>query len=185
MTEMMHQSASYAAQYWFDYGRLLASKTDRMPNPEERATLLEETIDHLRKALNLRTEAVAGTAIWGRIENNLGVALSTLGQMRSDPDLIEEAAGAFRASLQLKRVEDEPGTWAISKVNLARVLRNLGVRKQDKAKLQAAVAEAEEATASLQGVDAGYKDAKIIQRQLGRAEEVRRGAADELAELSN
>ena len=49
---------------------------------------------------------------WARTQNNLGIALETLGERESGTARLEEAVGAFRAALQEITRERVPFGWA-------------------------------------------------------------------------
>ncbi|MGB9165254.1 MAG: hypothetical protein WCC41_12490, partial [Rhodomicrobium sp.] len=73
---------------------------------------------------------------WAMTQNNLGNALSTLGERESGTARLEEAAAAYRAALLERTRERVPLNWAGTQNNLGNALRSLGEREAetDKAK---------------------------------------------------
>jgi tetratricopeptide (TPR) repeat protein len=76
---------------------------------------------------------------WAMTQNNLGNALSTLGERESSIGRLEEAIAAYRAALEVRsrgRVLD----WAATQNNLGIALSTLGERESGIARLEEAVA---------------------------------------------
>ena len=76
-----------------------------------------------------------GTAL-----NNLGAALSALGERESGTARLEEAVAAYRAVLEEYTRERVPLDWAMTQNNLGTVLSTLGERESGTARLEEAVA---------------------------------------------
>ena len=57
---------------------------------------------------------------WATTQNNLGNALSTLGQRESGTARLEEAVAAYRAALQERTRERVPLDWATTQINLGK-----------------------------------------------------------------
>ena len=55
---------------------------------------------------------------WAMTQNNLGTALSTLGERESGTARLEEAVAAYRAALQERTRERLPLDWAATQNNL-------------------------------------------------------------------
>ena len=71
---------------------------------------------------------------WAATQNNLGSALSTLGERESGPARLEEAVAAYREALKEKTRERVPLDWAATQNNLDTALRLLDERKRQNAK---------------------------------------------------
>jgi tetratricopeptide (TPR) repeat protein len=76
---------------------------------------------------------------WAMTQNNLGTALSTLGDRESGTARLEAAVAAFRAALQELTRERVPLQWAMTQNNLGTALSRLGYRESGTARLQEAV----------------------------------------------
>ena len=59
---------------------------------------------------------------WARTQNNLGTALSTLGERESGTARLEEAVAAYRAALEERTRERVPLDWATTQNNLGNAL---------------------------------------------------------------
>ena len=68
-------------------------------------------------------------------QNNLGTALSSLGERDSGTARLEEAVAAYRAALAEYTRERVPLDWAMTQNNLGNALSSLGERTHDRAKL--------------------------------------------------
>ena len=77
---------------------------------------------------------------WATTQNNLGNALSTLGQRESGTARLEEAVAAYRAALEELTRERVPLDWAMTQNNLGTALSTLGQRESGTARLEEAVA---------------------------------------------
>ena len=77
---------------------------------------------------------------WAMTQNNLGIALSTLGERESGTARLEEAVAAYRAALEECTRERVPLDWAMTQNNLGIALRTLGERESGTARLEEAVA---------------------------------------------
>ena len=73
-------------------------------------------------------------------QNNLGNALSTLGERESGTARLEEAVNAYRDALQEMTRERVPLQWVTTQNNLGNALRTLGERESGTARLEEAVA---------------------------------------------
>ena len=62
-------------------------------------------------------------------QNNLGVALSVLGERVRGTARLEEAVAAYRAALEENTRERVPLDWAVTQNNLGNALRTLGERE--------------------------------------------------------
>ena len=76
----------------------------------------------------------------GHDAENLGNALSTLGERESGTARLEEAVAAYRAALEERTRERVPLDWAMTQKNLGTALRTLGERESGTARLEEAVA---------------------------------------------
>ena len=77
---------------------------------------------------------------WATTQNNLGIALWTLGERESGTARLEEAVAAYRAALEERTRERVPLDWATTQNNLGNALRTLGERESGTARLEEAVA---------------------------------------------
>jgi tetratricopeptide (TPR) repeat protein len=82
---------------------------------------------------------------WANAQNNLGLALETLGERESDTIRLQEAAAAFREARKEWTRERVPLDWAMSQNNLGIALSSLGERENGTAKLEEAVVAFREA----------------------------------------
>jgi tetratricopeptide (TPR) repeat protein len=76
---------------------------------------------------------------WAATQNDLGNALSMLGERESGTARLEEAATAYRAALQETTRDRAPLQWATTQNNLGNVLQALGERESTTARLEEAV----------------------------------------------
>jgi tetratricopeptide (TPR) repeat protein len=76
---------------------------------------------------------------WAMTQNNLGIALATLGDRESGTARLEEAVTAFRAALREFTRERVPLDWAMTQNNLGNTLATLGDRESGTARLEEAV----------------------------------------------
>jgi hypothetical protein len=98
---------------------------------------------HLVASIPLRTTLLALASTddeRGAANNNLGNALSTLGERESVTTRLEAAVAAFRAALREYQRERAPSDWAMTQNNLAITLATLGEREIVTARLEGAVA---------------------------------------------
>jgi tetratricopeptide (TPR) repeat protein len=75
---------------------------------------------------------------WAMTQNNLGNALSSLGQQESGTARLEEAVAAYRAALEEYTRERVPFDWAMTQNNLGNALRLIGERKSGTTHLEEA-----------------------------------------------
>jgi tetratricopeptide (TPR) repeat protein len=78
-------------------------------------------------------------------QNNLGNALSHLGERESGTARLEEAVAAFRDALKEQSQERVPLDWAMTQNNLGDALRRLGERDNGTTQLERAAAAYREA----------------------------------------
>ena len=78
-------------------------------------------------------------------QNNLGLALCSLGQRESGTAHLEEAVVAFREALQERTRARVPLDWAMTQLNLGNALLKLGERESGTARLEEAVTAYREA----------------------------------------
>jgi tetratricopeptide (TPR) repeat protein len=82
---------------------------------------------------------------WAAIQNNLGNALTVLGNRESGTVTLEEAVGAYREALKELNRERVPLDWATAQTNLGSALMILASREGGTTKLDEAVAAYREA----------------------------------------
>jgi Tetratricopeptide repeat len=120
----------------------------------ERGTArLEEAVVALRAALEESTRARVPLD-WAGTQNNLGHALSTLGERESGTARLEEAVVAYRAALGERTRERVPLQWAMSTGMQGVALRILAERRRD-------LAMAEQAQAQINVAFEAYRDAHV------------------------
>jgi tetratricopeptide (TPR) repeat protein len=73
---------------------------------------------------------------WAETQNNLGIALSALGERESGTARLDEAVAAYREALKEQARERAPLDWAMTQVNLGNALFSLGERESGTAKLK-------------------------------------------------
>ena len=76
----------------------------------------------------------------GAGQNNLGAALTTLGERESSTALLEQAVAAYRAALTEWTQDRVPLDWAMTQNNLGNALKALGERESGTVRLEEAVA---------------------------------------------
>ncbi len=113
---------------WTDQGR------DFGDNPA-----LERAITTYRAALEERTRARVPLD-WAATQNNLGNALTTLGERESGTARLEEAVAAYRAALEERTPARVPLQWALTQHGLAHALERLAERRQNPAQMAEALA---------------------------------------------
>ena len=77
---------------------------------------------------------------WATTQNNLGLALSTLGQREAGTERLLEAVEAYRDALKEWTRERVPLDWAMTQNNLGNALWTLGQRETGTARLGEALA---------------------------------------------
>jgi tetratricopeptide (TPR) repeat protein len=81
------------------------------------------------------------SADWATTQNNLGLALWTLGARESGTARLEEAVAAYRAALEETTRDRVPLDWAMSTGNQGVALRVLAERRGDLAMAEQALAQ--------------------------------------------
>ncbi len=76
---------------------------------------------------------------WAATQNNLGIALQTLGERESGTQRLEEAVTAYRAALEEYTRERVPHNWAKIHNNLGTALQTLGERESGTHQVEEAV----------------------------------------------
>jgi len=102
----------------------------------EDAALLE-AIDVYQRSLALSPRSERPRD-WAMTENDLGVALKTLGERQAGTGLLDEAASAFRSATEEMTRDDAPLQWAMARNNLGATLEALGARETGTARLEEA-----------------------------------------------
>jgi len=124
-TEMVARSLNSEAATLYEYGR------DRGSNVHLIALII------LRRKL---LDAASSPDERGMAQDNLGTALSTLGERESGTARLEEAVAAYRDALKERTRERVPLDWAMTQNNLGNALSRLGERESGTARLEEAVA---------------------------------------------
>ena len=99
---------------------------------------LEEAIDAYRTALEERTRERVPLD-WAATQNNLGVALRSLGGREGGTERLEEAIDAYRAAFEERTRERVPLDWAATQNNLGNALQTLGERESGTERLEEAI----------------------------------------------
>ena len=123
-TAMVARSLNSEAATLYEYGR------DRGSNVHLIALII------LRRKL---LDAASSDDERGIAHDNLGTALSTLGERESGTARLEEAVEAYRAALKEWTRERVPLDWAVTQNNLGTALSRLGERESGTARLEEAV----------------------------------------------
>jgi tetratricopeptide (TPR) repeat protein len=100
---------------------------------------LKQSIDTGRLVLQQRPRARVPLD-WAVTQNNLGIALQTLGERESGTARLQEAVAAYRAALEEWTRDRVPLQWAMTQMNLGNALERLGERESGTARLEEAVA---------------------------------------------
>ena len=101
-------------------------------------------IERYRRLAELRPRN-AFPGDWAMTQNNLGIALTTLGERESETTRLTEAVAAYREALKEETRARVPLLWAGAQRNLGVALRELGARESGTARLEEAVAAYREA----------------------------------------
>ena len=123
------------ATVWHAFGLVSAVLGDQTGRNE----WLRSSIDAYHAVLALCTRDRVPLD-WAMTQNNLGTALSTLGERESGTARSEEAVAAFRHALEERTRDRVPLDWAATQNNLGNALRTLGERESGTARLEEAVA---------------------------------------------
>ena len=102
-----------------------------------RSDFLEKSVTAYQTVLKLRPREAARLA-WASIQNNLGNALSRLGEREEGMARLEVAVSAYGAALTVYTRDDRPLDWAMTQNNLGNTLLELGNREPGTARLEAA-----------------------------------------------
>jgi len=100
---------------------------------------LEQAITAYRAALEERTRERVPLD-WAMTQNNLGIALQTLGARESGTARLEQAITAYRAALEERTRERVPLDWATTQNNLGEALTALAKRLKDSERAAEAIA---------------------------------------------
>jgi uncharacterized caspase-like protein len=102
--------------------------------------------DALRRAVAAYEEALtlapreSNPEAWGMLQNNLGIALTTLGDRGSDNAMYERALVALGNSLEIWNRNEDRERWSAAQNNVATVLFKLGMRDGDTRRLEQSAA---------------------------------------------
>jgi len=66
---------------------------------------------------------------WARTQNNLGTALSSLGEREGGTERLDAAVTAYREALEVRTREVTPHEWGITQSNLGNTLETLRERR--------------------------------------------------------
>jgi tetratricopeptide (TPR) repeat protein len=117
----------------------------------ERGEGIEQAVGRLKQAVIAFAAALAVFTrerfplYWAMAQNNLGSALTRLGEREVGTERLEEAVAAYRAALQVWNREHFPLLWARGKNNLGVVFQTLGNRQNSTERLYEAIAAYDEA----------------------------------------
>jgi Tetratricopeptide repeat len=102
-------------------------------------------------------------------QNNLGAALSTLGERESGTAQLEEAVAVYRAALEERTRERVPLQWAYTQHGLGSALAALAKRQNDDALMEEALLSMRGAVDAYQQAGEGYW-LPIAQRRMAEME---------------
>ena len=100
--------------------------------------LPRESVKAYRLALLEKTRERAPLA-WAKTQNNLGLALSRLGERENSSERLREALDSYRAALLEHARERVPLMWAMTQNNLGIALARLGQHENSSERLSEAV----------------------------------------------
>jgi tetratricopeptide (TPR) repeat protein len=107
---------------------------------------LVSAIERLRKLAELAMRPLPPLPEkWAIVENNLAIAITTLGRRQGDMAKLEEAVRIHRAVLKESSRERTPLAWASIEHSLGAALTEIGMQESDTASLKEAVAAYREA----------------------------------------
>ena len=96
----------------------------------KRTKHLEDAVAAYREALKERTRE-RDPLEWSKTQNNLGAALTNLGELEKGTKHLEEAVAAYREALKERTRERDPLEWRMTQNNLVNALGILS-KKKDK-----------------------------------------------------
>ena len=131
--------ASFSDETRADLWNAYAAGEGRLGEERGDNARLASAIAFYKKALAIWTREKVPLD-WAMTQNNLGLALSTLGGRESGTARLEEAVAAYRAALQERTRDKVPLQWAMTQNNLGTALGELGDRESSTARLEEAVA---------------------------------------------
>src|SRR5262249_27206257 len=108
---------------------------------------------------------------WATTQDNLGNALSSLGESKGETAKLEEAIVVYREALEERTRDRVPLSWATTNSNLAITLSKLGEREVGTARIEEAIAIFRDAIAVVSTLDAPHQ-MEMLRRNLARAEEL-------------
>ena len=104
----------------------------------------ERDEEKLRRAAAILKETIANDLEHpfdiAKVQANLGLVLTELGSLTSDPDLLQGAVEVLRQALEVQKRDTAPQDWASVEFNLGLALTNLGKVGRDETKLGEAIA---------------------------------------------
>ena len=109
---------------------------------------LEQAVDAYQQALEVWTRARAPLD-WASAQNNLGNALSSLGERESGTDRLKQAVDAYQQALEERTRERVPLEWVRTRNNLGNALLNLGQRDSGTKHLEQALVHFQAARAAM------------------------------------
>ena len=101
---------------------------------------LYAAIEGYRAILRSDWKRTSDATDWARTQNNLGTALSSLGELTGSGERLEEAVAAYRAALEVYTRDEMPADWAGMQNNLGTTLSMLGELTGSGERLEEAVA---------------------------------------------
>jgi tetratricopeptide (TPR) repeat protein len=136
-------------------------------------TRIADAAKHLERAISLHRGTLLlqtpGTLNWAMTQNNLGNALTILGERENETARLEEAVTAYREALKERTRERVPLNWAMTQNNLGTALRALGERENETARLEEAVTTYRGALEVFEAGNAEYY-ASVVKRNLSATE---------------
>ena len=108
--------------------------------------------------------------VWATTQNNLGSALTSLGELEGGTARLEEAVTAYREALKERRRDRMPVEWTSTQINLGNALTSLGERSSGTTQLEEAVSTYSEALEV--NADVAPHDQSVVLLGLAHAREL-------------
>ncbi len=140
-----YQTAFELAEKWelekaWQYKLNVASMLKHQGYERGHIPTLQRSIQVYREAITFTTHGDPSRVLWAATQYDLGNALAELAMLESSAARFEEAAAAFRATLEIYNRETKPQDWAAVQHGLGLVLHTLGRQEKGTVKLREAAA---------------------------------------------
>jgi tetratricopeptide (TPR) repeat protein len=101
---------------------------------------------------------------WAMTQNNLGIALRTLGERESGTARLDDAVAAYRLALEERTRDRVPLDWAYTRENLGNVLALVAERTRDRGRMAEALACVRDAAEVYREGGVGYTIPSVEKR---------------------